>query len=170
MFFNVAPILEEPIGSKSTFEIDQLVHNEDATQQKVSGTVDLLRTDKGIWVTANLMSWSPVSCSRCLQDCWQSSSLRIQEEFLTTLEMSSKESELATKEGTFTIDSQLMLSLEEAIRQYSVIAGTMKPLCIESCAGICASCGINLNWETCSCILTDHERQWEKLKSLSKKV
>ena len=166
MFFNVTQLLEEPVGSKSAFEINQLVHGKNDSQHKVSGTVDLLRTDKGIWVTADLVSWSPVSCSRCLQYCWQSVSLQIQEEFLTTLEISSKEFELAKKEGTFTVDSQKVLSIEEAIRQYSITTATMKPLCIERCAGVCSGCGINLNWETCSCIIPDHESQWQKLRSL----
>ena len=170
MFFNVTQLLEEPIGSKQAFEVDQLVHGKNASQQKVFGTVDLLRTDKGIWVTADLVSWAPVSCSRCLQNCWQSSSLQIQEEFLTTLGISSKESALAKKEGTFTIDSEKVLSIEEAIRQYSITGATMKPLCMEMCAGICSNCGINLNFQTCSCIIPDNDSQWGKLKSLSKKV
>jgi len=42
----------------------------------------------------------------------------------------------------------------------------MKRLCKEDCLGLCATCGANLNLETCHCKSATIDARWEKLKNL----
>ena len=41
------------------------------------------------------------------------------------------------------------------MREQFYLALPMKPLCRESCRGLCPECGTNLNTGTCSCV-----REW----------
>ena len=43
------------------------------------------------------------------------------------------------------------LNLGELMHEQFVLALPMKPLCSESCKGLCVHCGTNLNIETCAC-------------------
>lgn len=40
----------------------------------------------------------------------------------------------------------------------------MKTLCDEECKGLCPQCGIDLNKETCDCVIDDTDPRLEKLK------
>jgi uncharacterized protein len=48
------------------------------------------------------------------------------------------------------------IDLELLMREQLELALPMKPLCTAECLGLCPSCGINLNRETCDC-----KREWE---------
>ena len=48
------------------------------------------------------------------------------------------------------------IDLDHLMREQFYLALPMKPLCRESCRGLCVACGSNLNRETCSC-----QRSWE---------
>ena len=48
------------------------------------------------------------------------------------------------------------IDLDHLMREQFYLALPMKPLCRESCQGLCVVCGTNLNRETCSC-----KRDWE---------
>ena len=68
--------------------------------------------------------------------------------------------------GSFTIDEHHILDLTEAIRQYRVMALPMKPLCREECAGLCPTCGKNLNTGPCDCPANEIDPRWAKLLKL----
>lgn len=43
------------------------------------------------------------------------------------------------------------IDIDEDVRQYILLAVPLKLLCKEDCAGLCGTCGANLNYETCDC-------------------
>ena len=43
------------------------------------------------------------------------------------------------------------VDLNELMREQFYLALPMKPLCVESCRGLCPQCGTNLNTGTCEC-------------------
>jgi uncharacterized protein len=69
--------------------------------------------------------------------------------------------------GGFIIDEHHILDLTEAIRQYALLALPMKPLCQESCAGLCPSCGHNLNQGACNCPPEAGDPRWSELNELA---
>ena len=59
-----------------------------------------------------------------------------------------------------------MIDLVELLREQFVLALPMKPLCAESCAGLCPQCGTNLNKSQCDCAPTWEDPRLAPLKSL----
>jgi uncharacterized protein len=70
--------------------------------------------------------------------------------------------------STFTIDEHHILDLTEAVHQYAVIALPMKALCDEDCAGLCPSCGRDLNQGPCDCPPQEVDARWSELTKLLK--
>ncbi len=161
---NVAQRLKEPIGAPRRVDIDDVVGREEGTIQ-VWGKLEFVRTDQGILVEGFLDAKSKTTCSRCLSvfDCQLS--FRIEEEYFPTVDVVSGVSLPSPGEpGVFTIDANHILDLSEAARQYTLLTMPLKPLCQPDCAGLCPSCGHNLNEGKCSCPPSGHDPRWWKLE------
>jgi uncharacterized protein len=65
---------------------------------------------------------------------------------------------------SFYRDDQIDLS--EVLREQFYLALPMKPLCKETCAGLCPQCGTNLNAEMCSCVPQVEDPRLAPLKGL----
>ena len=169
MKINVAQLLKEPVGSVRHYQIDEI----DETGCHIYGEVQLLRTNRSILVNGKLATTSREVCSRCLEDYNCPLELDIEEEYYMTREMASGLPLTPPAEpGVFTVDENNIIDLSEAIRQYTLLAQPMKPVCLDDCAGLCPQCGRNLNYETCSCAPVGTESPWAPLQELllSKKL
>ncbi|OGO38152.1 MAG: hypothetical protein A2147_10555 [Chloroflexi bacterium RBG_16_57_8] len=161
---NVAQFLKSPIGTTRKYEVDEPVKISDG-MSVVRGEVDLLRTNRGILVTGRLVTDIEITCARCLSQFRQPLTLDIEEEYFPTIDILTG-SPVAVPEdepGAFTIDDNNILDLGEAVRQYSLLAVPMKPLCREDCPGLCPTCGANLNVVSCDCPRADTDPLWQKL-------
>ena len=168
MYFNVSQLLKEPSGASRRFEIDQLLAAEKGTTpERVRGSAYLLRTDKGIWVSAVLESEVTSVCSRCLLEHWQPVLVSIDEEFLPVVDVDTgaRLSAPTGEEGSY-IDQNHILDLAEPTRQYLLLSTPMKPVCSEDCAGICPGCGVNLNESACLCKDPHRDLRWGALLEL----
>jgi uncharacterized protein len=134
MIIEVSTQLKEPIGSRRHYRVS------DEGELPVEGEVDLVRTERGIYVSGDLKTKLEAVCSRCLTSFELPLTLKIGEEYLSKFE-----------EGCFSIDEGGEIDLREAVRQYMLLAMPMKPLCRRNCAGLCANCGRNLNLGVCDC-------------------
>jgi uncharacterized protein len=76
---------------------------------------------------------------------------------------------LPDEPGAFRIDERHIIDLSEAVRQYTLLAVPMKPLCEAACAGICPTCGKNLNLGACRCPPPEGDPRWAKLQKLLQK-
>ncbi len=169
MQINVAQLLKEPIGSVRNYEVGGVV---DITGRgegsMVGGSVRLLRTDRGILVKGSLNTEVEVGCSRCLTAFTRPLVLDIEDEYFPTVDaVSGAPVPVPAEPGGFTIDEQHVLDLAEAIRQYALLAIPMKPLCREDCAGLCPSCGYNLNLGRCDCLPRPVDPRWAVLTKLA---
>jgi uncharacterized protein len=54
------------------------------------------------------------------------------------------------------------------VREALIVAMPFRPLCRETCQGLCPVCGINKNNATCSCRTEATDPRWEKLRDLLK--
>ena len=152
---NVSQQLKDPIGSVREYDINDVVDITGA-DGRAEGKVTLTRTDRGILVNSIVRMEIELACSRCLSLCNYPLTLRIAEEYFPTIDiMTNTPMVVPDDSGCFTIDEHHILDLTEAIRQYTVLAVPMKLLCSENCAGLCPSCGHNLNQGECGCPLTD---------------
>ena len=81
MVMNVAQLLMEPSGSTRRYAVDdEFTAMEGGAVHRVWGSVKLLRTDRGVWVSAELDSESICACSRCLKEYRQPLRMTIDEE------------------------------------------------------------------------------------------
>jgi uncharacterized protein len=169
MQINVAQLLREPVGATREYEIDDVVDiTSDGKGSRVKGEVKLLRTQRSILAECALSTDVELACSRCLSPFRYPLEVNFQEEFLPTVDLVSGVALPPPEEaGTFTIDEHHILDLTEAVRQYALLAIPMKPLCREDCAGLCPSCGQNLNRGRCDCPVPSTDPRWSELMKLA---
>ncbi len=166
MQINVSQQLKGTIGTVRNYEVNEVIDVEGCSYT-VQGTVTLMRTDHGILVKSNLNTASGLTCSRCVTvfDC--PLPINIEEEYLPTTDIiSGSPLPVPDDPGAFTIDERNILDLTEAIRQYTLLAIPMKPLCRQDCAGLCPACGTNLNLAHCDCPPPAGDPRWEELRKL----
>lgn len=60
------------------------------------------------------------------------------------------------------------IDLSHRIEEMIKLNMPLKPLCTESCKGLCSQCGINLNEATCSCTKDEVDPRWHVLRTLLK--
>ncbi|MFC1944633.1 DUF177 domain-containing protein [Chloroflexota bacterium] len=149
MRINVAQLLKEPVGQLRIYAID-----EDSPEgSPLQGEVKLLRTDRGVLASGRLETTVTNTCSRCLEAFKSQLSLEIEEEYFPVTSVLSG-APLALPEdaaGAFVIGEDHILDLGEAVRQQTLLAQPMKPVCKHDCDGLCQSCGRNLNYGHCHC-------------------
>ncbi len=150
LHFNVSRLLREPSGASRSYDVDELLPGESVSNaERVSGKVRLLKTDKGVWVSASLDSGAACACSRCLAEYTQPVSIAIEEEFFP--KSAALPRGLDVSEESLGIDENNILDLTETVRQYMVIGAPYRLLCREDCRGICAGCGGDMNMDRCRC-------------------
>ena len=165
---NVAQLLKSPIGSIRTIKADTSLSYDD-NQFPVKGEITLTRTHRSILAQGTLTAEIKMICSRCLNPFNSKIRLNVQEEYFPTIDIVTGEKMSSPEEeGGFTIDEHHVLDLTEAIRQYIVMALPMKPLCKDDCAGLCATCGKDLNEGECGCREKGIDPRWAVLLKLKK--
>ena len=155
MELNVSQLLMQPSGSSREYHLDEIANlTEDIRGVRIRGSVRLLRTNKSVWVSATLNSAIDSECGRCLIPFSYPIHLEIEEEFVPTLNpmTGAKVSPPDDDDKDYcTIDENHILDLTGTVREYTIMALPMKPLCDHQCAGLCPTCGLDLNNNVCSC-------------------
>ena len=169
MYFNVSQLLRESSGATRSYLVDERFTSDRGTKATARGTVRLLRTDRGIWVSGALESEVVVSCSRCLTDHAQPVHMLIEEEFFTRWDggpAAGTAGELSADEQS-RIDEDHILDMTDTIRQLYSLEVPMQPVCRRDCAGICLTCGVNLNETPCGCDAAPRDPRWGALLELA---
>lgn len=170
--YNVATLLQEPIGATREYDIDDVVVMDDGGQprsERVAGSARFLRTKHGVLVTGHLEGIQHDQCSRCLSDVAVPMRLDIEEEFFARVNLRTGVPLPAPKEPeAFRVDAEHMLDLEEAVRQCWAASAPVQPLCRPECRGLCPRCGKDLNTGACVCPPEEDER-WSQLRQLVRK-
>ncbi|MGD1118107.1 MAG: DUF177 domain-containing protein [Dehalococcoidales bacterium] len=168
MDMNVSQLLRDPVGSTREFHVDEVADViGDGQQNRVTGDCRLMRSQSSILVRCKLNTEVELTCSRCLGRFRQPLKIRFEEEFLPTLDvLSGMPLPPPEDSAAFTIDEHHILDLTEAARQYALLALPIKTLCKKECAGLCPTCGKNLNQGECACPETGTDPRWNKLAEL----
>ena len=169
--FNVSQLAREPSGSTRQYPVDECVPIPDGEIQ-MAGTVQLVKTDKTIWVTAQLSTAVESACGRCLEPYVQPVAVTIDEEALPILDPTSGVRALDDREAAerIVIDEDNVLDLTEAARQYVALGLPMQPLCRIDCAGLCDACGVDRNDEPCDCAAATRASIWAPLLEIAPSI
>ncbi len=169
MYINVSRLIRELSGSTRAYEIDEDCALLDGSRpRRISGSVTMLRTDQGIWVSAGLDTGVQSNCARCLEEYVQPVHMAIEEEFLLELDEDAGTRISRSEDGDqyCYISPDHILNLTEAATQYAILSMPMKPVCREDCAGMCLECGTNLNESPCRCDKEPVDARWAVLSTL----
>lgn len=104
-------------------------------------------------------------CARCLEEY----TFQLGKDFFVVLvpkanlpeevELSGDELDLSFYEGD-------QVDLSPLVREQIILALPTRPLCRDDCKGLCASCGINLNVQTCTCTASRGDPRLAVLRTL----
>ncbi|MBI4201254.1 MAG: DUF177 domain-containing protein [Chloroflexi bacterium] len=171
MQFNVAHLLKGPVGTSEHHELDAtFVPIEYSRTDRVWGTLCLTSVNNGVWVSGSLKATAVCTCSRCLKDFPIWVQFDLDEIYRPVVEDVTGTPLAASQdvEPGFTIDEHHhVLDITEAVRQSTIVALPMKPLCRDSCAGLCPECGGNRNEAGCTCQGADIDPRWRVLLGLA---
>jgi len=159
--FSLARLLEEPVGSKMSFYIEEPQQKlaEDLVVEFVRGTVEFTRTNRGVLAEGELHSQVQLECARCLETFAQPIDFHLETQF------DSSPTKLQ-KEPAYLIGVKGILDLSEALREQILLNLPMRPLCRPDCQGLCVECGKNLNEGPCDCARETIDPRLKGLKEL----
>ncbi len=139
-------------GKRMSYEIDEPgfgeLSSEIYSEAPIKGNLTFTNTHGLIYVKGDFNAEIKVECGRCL-DYFNMAINREIEEVLPVTGETDDENFLDDLETPVFVD--YVLDLSELLRQYILVEVPIKPLCKESCKGICIGCGANLNTEECKC-------------------
>lgn len=118
---------------------------------KVEGTLN--KIDVGVQFIGKLYANIKVQCSRCLEEFKLPLEITFDEQF------SKYEEEMGYK------ISENFIDISKLIEDNILLNIPLKPLCSESCKGLCQICGTNLNKSNCTCDTQIVDPRLEKLKN-----
>lgn len=166
MVINVARLLMEPSGSVREFHLDESIGLAgDVEAQKIVGRVKLLRTNKSIWISADLISTVGSECGRCLTGFRQPIRMSFEEEALPVLNPVTGVRVHPFEFGSeyLYIDERHNLDMRDTLQEYASMVVPMNPLCKPDCVGLCQKCGTNLNESVCECDNVSRDYRWDAL-------
>jgi uncharacterized protein len=166
--FNVSHLLREPVGATDEVEIcvDRDFDLDAFTTNHLRGHAQLMHTNFGILVRANLFAQTSLACDRCLEKYDAQLTASFAEEFLPVVDVATgRPVQSERTEETFFLTPNHVVDMTEAVRQHLLISMPMHQLCDEECRGLCPQCGANLNVNPCSCD-RDEESSFSALADL----
>lgn len=172
MQYNVAGLLKGSTGGTRQYQIAEEPQFELEGARLVgpiSGSVRLMRTQRGILAEVELQTRVEVDCARCTKRTETSLSVQFTDEYRPTIDIRTgfriwpDPGELVEEE--LLIGSDNVLSLDESARQELEASIPLKPLCDIACAGICPQCGKDLNEGPCECE-PEPDPRWQALREV----
>jgi uncharacterized protein len=127
----------------------------------ISGTVE--RDDRGYSLQGVVQGSLSLRCSRCLGEFPFEVGERLSLELLPLgVAPRDEETRLGRADLNVRFFSDPWLDLVDLAGEQLVLAVPMKPLCNESCRGLCPRCGADLNKGPCGCP-ADADERWAPL-------
>ena len=105
-----------------------------------------------------------VACSRCAEAFGFPLVFSLDEEFLpsSSSELNPKEEHPWSDVNVYD-DESVYIELDEVLRQDTISALPIQPLCREDCRGLCPICGENRNQHACSCCDDAPDPRWRAM-------
>jgi uncharacterized protein len=147
--WNVAGLLAEPPGAGRNERIDGAtidLGDDLRLAAPIDGRVRLVRTNRGILAAADLDTALALECSRCLREIALPIELRLQEEYLPSLDLATGRPLPSVDEpDVLRLTDHHELDLETPVREAILLAEPIAPLCRDDCPGLCIVCGARLD-------------------------
>ena len=160
LLFNAAELLRRP-GSERRLRLEPTVAELGIADRRFDAAATVLvalrlesLTD-GIVVDGELRAPWADSCRRCLAPASGKVVSEIHELY----------QQVVTDPDAFEIVGD-QIDLVPMVRENLLLDAPLAPLCRPDCAGLCPTCGIDLNTAACDCAVTATDPRWDALSQL----
>jgi uncharacterized protein len=126
------------------------------------------KMNQKVFISGRIEAHIEMYCARCLKSHEESLENTFEAVYLPQPDIQKKEEEIELDEADldvsyYTGDS---IALEEVLREQLLLLLPLKPLCKPDCAGLCPSCGQDLNEGSCDCETTTIDPRLSVLEQL----
>ncbi len=147
--WNVAGLLGDVVGADREYDIaDATIElpEELRLAEPISGTVHLIHTNRGVLAQARLRTTLATECVRCLRPTTVPLDLRIEDEFLPSLDLATGKPVASDDEPeALRLTDHHELDLAPSVRDAISLAEPIAPLDRPDCPGLCPTCGLPLD-------------------------
>ena len=148
------------LDSESSVESDALL-------TPVRARLRIEKHETEVLVKGDLTAGVKFQCGRCLKDFQKSLSIPVEAVYHPVEELKEEDThEIKSDELDMDFYSGDELDLDILLKEQIELNVPMKPLCSESCKGLCPGCGTDLNTGRCSCNLEKTDPRFAALKKL----
>ncbi len=137
---------------------DMIARKEIAFSEPVTGEISaLVMSEDLVEIRGRIGTTLSLTCGRCLEPIDQPLSRTFVLNFVNTGEKDADsveegaEHEIMDKDISTEHFTGDVIELGDILQEQIVLSLPAKPLCDETCKGLCPSCGINLNQSSCTC-------------------
>ena len=127
------------------------------------------RMKENVFIEGTIGTVVDVSCCRCLEVIRLPLRSSFKYTFVPPPVRSQDEVELNTADLDFAYYEGDIIDLDTVVLEQILLQIPIKPLCSESCRGLCPHCGINLNMTSCSCRVDVLDERLAALKQFKEK-
>lgn len=152
---------------------ERLTPEEGSVVSPVVSHLELMKTGTEVMISGALRTDVELECSRCLQSFRRPMDIPVNVVYHPAEEVTG---EGQTTRHALNPDEMDMgfyrdgaIDLRELLGEQIVLDSQMKPLCSETCKGICPHCGTDLNKGSCTCNNTTVDPRLEVLKKYFEK-
>ena len=162
MLIHVADIPEDGLRIEGVADFPRPFQDAAWTLDDLSLTVE--KDGETVFVRGDLAARVPLQCGRCLEPYTVTVRPAVDARFVPIPATRGEERELGPDELETDVYRNGLLDLTALLETETTLALPMKPLCRESCQGLCPVCGGNRNVTACACETRAPDPRWAALK------
>ncbi len=145
--------------------------NDNVDPDIAHASLTVYRIKKKVLVEGSIKVDTSFQCGRCLNDFSCPLNLTFREEYNPVEEISKEDAhELTDAEMGLGFYQNDEIDLAELVEEQILLEVPMKPLCKEDCAGICSTCGQNINVKICECKTEETDPRLASLQELKESM
>jgi uncharacterized protein len=149
LVWNVAGLLADDPGAERAYPVAGVAIDPGEGLRlaaPLDGRVRFMRTNRGILASTDLRTALDLECSRCLRAVTLPVDVRLQEEYLPSLDLATgRPLPTADEPDAERLTDHHEVDLEPPVRDAIVLAEPIAPLCRPDCPGLCVVCGGRLD-------------------------
>jgi len=133
------------------------------TLERINVACSAKRVKETVFIEGTAATTVEAPCSRCLEPTRLPIASSFKYTYCPSTSLSQEEVELRAEDLDYAYYEEDTIDLDNLIFEQIMLQIPIKPLCAETCKGLCPHCGINLNVASCGC---QNERFDERLAAL----
>ncbi len=167
--FDIEEVAKELTYDESTTSLnDVLAHGQVCDYSfavPASVRVTYYRAGQELFFQGHITGGVIGQCARCLEEY----EFSLEKDFTVVLvpkRTPAEDAELNEEDLDLSFYEGEQVDLSPLVQEQILLSLPTRPLCRESCKGLCPQCGVNLNSETCSCTRTVEDPRLAVLRNL----